>query len=93
MKTLTATEARENLTRWLKAASNGEEIGIVYGANVIALRRVPIHAADYPQAEYGVTPEQVEAFVKRMDAELIRERNEWPLRFSHQSGSGRPSRH
>jgi antitoxin (DNA-binding transcriptional repressor) of toxin-antitoxin stability system len=74
MKTLTATEARKNLTRWLKAAKNGEEIGIVYGAAVIALRPVPIHAADYPQAEYGATGAQLAASISRLNAELDSER-------------------
>ncbi len=73
MKTLTATEARKNLTRWLKAAKGGEEIGIVYGADIFAIRRVPIHAADYPQAEYGLSADQLADFKKRADSELDRE--------------------
>ncbi|MBI2514267.1 MAG: hypothetical protein HYV96_20025 [Opitutae bacterium] len=74
MKTLTATEARKNLTHWLKAAKNGQEIGIVYGADVFALRPVPIQAADYAQHEYGATPEQLAGFAARTDAEIARER-------------------
>jgi antitoxin (DNA-binding transcriptional repressor) of toxin-antitoxin stability system len=74
MTTLTATEARKNLSRWLRAAKRGEEIGIVFGADVFALRPVPIQAADYAQREYGATPEQLAAFAKRTDAELNRER-------------------
>lgn len=73
MRTLTVTEARKNLTRWLKAAKNGEEIGIVFGAVVIALRPVPISAADYAQDEYGVTDAQLAPFTSRLDAELDRE--------------------
>lgn len=74
MKTLTATEARKNLTQWLRAAKNGEEIGIVYGADVFALRRVPIQAADYGEREYGVSASQLASFVERTDAALDRER-------------------
>ncbi|HTZ20844.1 MAG TPA: hypothetical protein VMC06_08175 [Opitutaceae bacterium] len=74
MKTLTATEARKNLTRWLKAAKSGQDIGIVYGADIFALRAVPIEAADYAQLEYGVTTEQLDDFTVRTDAELNRER-------------------
>ena len=74
MRTLTATEARKNLTHWLKAAKNGEEIGIIYGADVFAIRPVPIHAADYPQAEYGVSAEQMKAFEARITAEIGREK-------------------
>ena len=39
MKTLTATEARKNLTRWLKAAKGGQDIGIVYGADIFSKPR------------------------------------------------------
>lgn len=74
MKTLTATEARKNLTHWLKAAKGGQDIGIVYGADIFALRPVPVQAADYAQREYGATPEQLAAFVTRADTELDRER-------------------
>ncbi len=74
MTTLTATEARKNLSHWLRAAKRGEEIGIVFGADVFALRPVPIHAADYAQREYGATTEQLAAFAKRTDAELATER-------------------
>ena len=74
MKTLTATEARKNLTHWLKAAKGGQDIGIVYGADIFALRPVPIQAADYAQREYGVTAGQLESFAARTDAELAGER-------------------
>ena len=74
MTTLTATEARKNLSRWLRAAKRGEEIGIVFGADVFALRPVPIQAADYAQQEYGATPAQLDAFARKTDPELDRER-------------------
>ena len=60
MKTLTVTEAKKNLSRWLLAASRGEDVGIVCGADIIALRKVEVESTDYAQREYGVTPEQVE---------------------------------
>ena len=74
MKTLTATEARKNLTHWLKAAKGGQDIGIVYGADIFALRPVAVQAADYAQREYGASAEQLEAFARRTDTELDRER-------------------
>ncbi len=74
MKTLTATEARKNLSHWLKAAKGGQEIGIVFGADIFALRRVAVHAADYAEREYGVSPGQLDTFAQRTDAELNRER-------------------
>src|SRR5262245_64836072 len=40
MKTLTITDAKKNLGRWLVAASRGEDVGIVCGADIIALSKV-----------------------------------------------------
>jgi antitoxin (DNA-binding transcriptional repressor) of toxin-antitoxin stability system len=62
MKTLTITDARKNLSHWLDAAAQGQEIGIIRGAHIIALRKVEVESADYAQREYGVTPEQIAAF-------------------------------
>lgn len=46
MKTLTITEARKNLGFWLKAASRGEEVSIISGADIIGLRRLRVTAVD-----------------------------------------------
>jgi antitoxin (DNA-binding transcriptional repressor) of toxin-antitoxin stability system len=59
MKTLTIMDAKKNLSRWLTAAAQGEDIGIICGADVIALRKVDVESTDYAQREYGVTPEQL----------------------------------
>ena len=59
MKTLTITDAKKNLSRWLTAAALGEDIGIVCGADIIALRKVAVESTDYAQREYGAMPEQV----------------------------------
>jgi len=59
MKTLTITEAKKNLGRWLAAAAKGQDIGIVCGADIIALRKVEVESTDYAQREYGATAEQV----------------------------------
>ena len=64
MKTLTITDAKKNLGRWLQAAARGEDIGIVCGADIVALRKVDIESTDYAQREYGATPEQVAALEK-----------------------------
>jgi hypothetical protein len=61
MKTLTITDAKKNLGRWLEAAARGEDIGIVCGANIVALRKVDVESTDYAQREYGATSEQVAA--------------------------------
>jgi len=62
MKTLTITDAKKNLSRWLDAAARGQDIGIIRGAEIIALRRVEVEVTDYAQREYGATPEQIAAF-------------------------------
>jgi antitoxin (DNA-binding transcriptional repressor) of toxin-antitoxin stability system len=67
MKTLTITEARKNLGRWLAAAASGDDIGIILGAEIIALRRVEVESTDYAQREYGATPEEVSALQKTVD--------------------------
>ncbi len=49
--------ARNNLTRLMKRALNGEDIGIVYGATgeVVALRPVKVYSEDWACLEYGFT--------------------------------------
>lgn len=64
MTTLTITDAKKNLGKWLLAAVNGQEIGIVSGATVVALRPVQIEAADYAWREYGVTEADLDAFIR-----------------------------
>ena len=64
MKTLTITDAKKNLGRWLSAAARGEDIGIVCGADIVALRKVDVESTDYAQREYGAMPEQVAALEK-----------------------------
>jgi len=61
MKTLTITDAKKNLGRWLVAAARGEDIGIICGADIVALRKVNIESTDYAQREYGATLDQVAA--------------------------------
>lgn len=67
MKTLTLTEARKNLGRWLAAAASGDDVGIILGADIIALRKVAVESTDYAQREYGATPEQVAALQEAVD--------------------------
>lgn len=67
MKTITITEAKKNLGKLLAAAAKGEDIGIVCGADIIALRKVEVEAVDYAWREYGVTPEEIAAFAKEAE--------------------------
>jgi antitoxin (DNA-binding transcriptional repressor) of toxin-antitoxin stability system len=72
MKTLTITNAKKNLSKWLQAAARGEDIGIVSGADVIALRKVEVESTDYARHEYGVTHEELDRFEARLDADYAR---------------------
>ncbi len=74
MTTLSPTQARTNLSSLLKRAAKGEDIGILHGDQVIALRPVTVHSDDYALREYGVTEEELDRFVKRMNKRIARER-------------------
>ena len=63
MRTLTITDAKKNLGKWLSAAVNGQEVGIVSGATVVALRPVQIEATDYAWREYGLTAADLDTFI------------------------------
>src|SRR6266853_85349 len=64
MKTLTITDAKKNLGQWLMAAARGEDVGIISGADIIALRKVEVESTDYAFREYGATPAELQAFDK-----------------------------
>ena len=49
MTTLTVTEARKNLSGWIRRAKAGEEIGIIDGNQIVALRPVTVTAIDFEQ--------------------------------------------
>jgi len=69
MQTLSPTKARSNLTFWLKAAACGEDVGILYGDQIIALRPVTVEATDYALREYSAT----EADVNRLSVQAHEE--------------------
>ncbi len=72
MTTLTITDAKKNLGKWLQAAARGEDIGIISGAEVIALRKVEVESTDYAWREYGVTREELGSYEKAMHEEYQR---------------------
>lgn len=51
METFTVTEARRNLSSWLRRAKAGEDIGIIEGNRIIALRPVDVISVDTIQIE------------------------------------------
>ena len=79
MKTLTITEAKKNLGRWLTAAATGEDVGIILGADIIALRKVEVESTDFAQREYGATPEQVAVLQESVDKRYRRLRRSGKL--------------
>ncbi len=76
MKTLTITEAKKNLSRWLQEAAGGKEVAIISGDSIIALRKVEVEAVDYIYAmrEYGATPAELDRFEKAVDERYRQER-------------------
>ena len=70
VKTLTITSARQNLGAWLARAARGEEIGIISGAHVIALRPVAIAAADYAEQEYRLTKAELAKAAEKIHEEI-----------------------
>ena len=67
MKTLTITDAKKNLSRWLDAAALGQDIGIIRGGEITALSRVQVESTDYAEREYAATPEQVASLADATD--------------------------
>jgi antitoxin (DNA-binding transcriptional repressor) of toxin-antitoxin stability system len=83
MTTLTITKARANLSQLLEKAKKGEDIGIVSGDQIVALRPVTVSSDDYAWREYGVTPAEMKRFEERVERDLAAERKRGPLkRFS-----------
>jgi len=80
VKTLSPTQARSNLSSLLKRAANGEDIGILHGDQVIALRPVTVHSDDYALREYGVTEKELDHFVKRMNRRIADERKKGTIK-------------
>ena len=70
MKTLTITSARQTLGAWLARAARGEVIGIISGAQVIALRPVAIAAADYAEQEYRLTQAELAKAAEKIHEEI-----------------------
>jgi antitoxin (DNA-binding transcriptional repressor) of toxin-antitoxin stability system len=80
MKTLSVTDARQNLTRWLQLAMDGEDVGILCGNRIVALRPVQVYSEDYALQEYGLTKKELSRAAKRMDAELAEDKKRGRLR-------------
>jgi len=83
MTTLTIGKARANLSELLEKAKKGEDIGILSGDQIVALRPVTVSSDDYAWREYGMSSEQMKRFEKRMEREIKGERKRGTMkRFS-----------
>ena len=86
MKTLTITEAKKNLGKWLTAAVRGEQIGIVSGATVVSLQPIEVQPKpwyetmpvdhEYIRKEYGMSPEEMQRALDRLSARSQQELRE-----------------
>jgi antitoxin (DNA-binding transcriptional repressor) of toxin-antitoxin stability system len=74
MTTLSVTQARVNLSSLLKRAAHGEDIGILCGDQIIALRPVAVTSNDYALREYGISEVELKKFAQRLHEETKRER-------------------
>ena len=86
MKTLSVTEASKDLAGWLRQAVDGEQIGVRCGDSVVELRPVKRsfrkaagQEINYAEKEYGIKPEAMARFAKKMDAEIGEERRQGRL--------------
>lgn len=80
MKTLTITAAKKNLGHWLNAAAKGEDVGIVNGADIIALRKVEVESTDYAFREYGLTQAELAALEERVEKDYQAQKEAGKLR-------------
>ena len=67
MKTLSPTEVRANMTRWLDQAIAGQSIGITQKGRIVKLQPVPV-PEDWAAQEYGLTTAELD----RAAANLIK---------------------
>jgi len=74
MKTLTITQARRNLGQLCSEAARGKVVGIISGNQIFQLKPVQVVAWDdtYVAKEYEVTAPEMDAFIARTDAGVVR---------------------
>lgn len=80
MKTLKVTQARQNLGTWLGKALKGEDVGIVWEGQIVALRPVKVYSEDYALIEYGLTQEEVDRSSQKVLREVLEEKKQGKLK-------------
>lgn len=66
MITLSITNARKNLGSWVKKAASGEQVAILVGNHVVALRPVEVVPKDYAEREYQLSQEEVRSIAANL---------------------------
>ena len=74
MTTLTPTQARINLSSVLRRALKGDDIGIVVGGKIVALRPVEVISQDYAEKEYGIPAPQMKTIARKLHAKAKKAR-------------------
>jgi hypothetical protein len=64
----------------LKAAACGEDVGILYGDQIIALRPVSVESTDYALREYGASNADVERLSQKAHEEIQKNRRAGTLK-------------
>ena len=72
---MTPTQARLNLSSVLRRALKGDDIGIVVGGQVVALRPVEILSRDYAEREYGLSRPQMNTAARKLHAKAQKARS------------------
>ncbi|MCK9589069.1 MAG: hypothetical protein WC076_10855 [Terrimicrobiaceae bacterium] len=76
MVTLSVTNARKNLGSWVKKAVNGEDVAILLGDHVVALRPVEVVPKEYAEREYQLASDEVRAISKNLHKKAKKARRE-----------------
>jgi len=74
VKTILATEARPKLVTWVQRALNGEDIGLLWKGQIVALRPVPAPSDAGILQEYNVTGAQADKSLRRAERDIRRAR-------------------
>jgi hypothetical protein len=82
MKTMTATQARQNLGTLLSRVLQGEDTGIVHSSSgkIIALCPVEVYSEDYALVEYGLADNEMKRAEKTILSAIRKERKSGKLK-------------
>ncbi len=89
MKTVTITEAKRHLGAYLKESVEGQNVGIICGNRIVALRPVEITSLDFDEAGDPDVAQLTHEQRDRLYARLKRERKE-AKRVRKEMLAGRP---